>query len=74
MRYETCHTCAVAIVNDDLSGLEDHFWGDDMDRIVASIESMGLVTLVNTERSAGYFSCYVCDQICLGEMSTFEQV
>lgn len=74
MRFETCHSCAVAIVNDDLSGLENHFWGDEMDQVVASIISMGLVTMTNTERSAGYFPCYVCDQVCLGEMSTFETV
>ena len=72
MRFETCHTCAVAIVNDDLSGLENNFWGDEMDQVVASIISMGLVTMTSKERSAGYFSCYVCDQVCLGEMATFE--
>lgn len=72
MTFETCHTCAVAIVNDDLSGLEYSHWGEEMDRIVASIESMGLVTMIKEERAGGYFECFVCDEVCIGEMATFE--
>lgn len=74
MNYNTCNACAVALVNGDLSVLEYSNGIEDMDRIVASIESLGLVTLVKTEDHGGYFYCYVCDDVCLGEMSTFEEV
>ena len=72
MTFNTCDHCAVAIENGDLSGLESFYGIEDMARIVASIESMGLVTLVETIDPGFYFECFVCDETCLGEMSTFE--
>ena len=72
MNFHTCDHCAVALVNGDLSGLEYFYGVEKMDRIVASIESMGLVTLVETIDLGSYFECFVCDETCLGEMSTFE--
>lgn len=74
MTFETCHHCAVALVNDDLSGLEYSNGIEDMARIEASIESMGMVTMIKEERAGGYFECYVCSEICLGDMATFENV
>jgi len=74
MTYQTCDYCAVALVNGDLSGL-DYFYGvEDMARIEASIEAMGLVTLVDTKDTGRYFDCFVCGETCLGDMSTFEEV
>lgn len=67
--FYTCHGCAVALVNGDLSALED---SNDAARIVASIESMGLVTMTETIDPGWHFDCYVCDEVCLGEMVTFE--
>ena len=72
MNYNTCGHCAVAIENGDLSGLESFYGVEDMARIVASIESMGLVTLVETIDPGFYFECFVCDETCLGEIFTFE--
>lgn len=72
MSYQTCDYCAVAIENGDLSGLEFFYGVEDMARIEASIESMGLVTLVETLDTGCYFDCFVCDEVCLGEMFTFE--
>ena len=72
MNYNTCDHCAVALVNGDLSGLEYFYGVEDMARIVASIESMGLVTLAETIDTGCYFDCYVCDEVCLGNMYTFE--
>lgn len=72
MIFNTCDHCAVAIENGDLSGLEFFYGVEDMARIEASIESMGLVTLVETIDTGCYFDCYVCSEICLGEMFTFE--
>lgn len=74
MTFNTCHTCAVAVVNDDLSGLEYSHWGEEMDLIVASIEAMGWVTLTKTVDRGWYFDCFVCSEVCLGEMATFERV
>lgn len=74
MTYNTCNACAVALENCDLSGLEYSNGIEDMNRIVASIESMGLVTLVDTKDTGGYFDCFVCSEICLGKMFIFEQV
>lgn len=74
MNFETCHGCAVALVNCDLSGLEDNNGAEDMARIVASIESMGLVTMIREEYAGRYFECFICGQNCIGEMATFERV
>ena len=74
MIFNTCDYCAVALVNGDLSGLEFFYGVEDMARIVASIESMGLVTLVETKDLGSYFGCFVCGETCLGEMSTFEEM
>lgn len=74
MTYNTCDYCAVALVNGDLSGLEFFYGVEDMARIEASIESMGLVTLVETIDTGCYFDCYVCGETCLGEISTFEEM
>lgn len=74
MIFETCNTCAIALVNCDMSGLEYSHGIEDMDRIVASIESMGLVTMTKAEANSGYFECFVCGQICLGDKSFFERV
>ena len=72
MTFNTCGHCAVAIENGDLSGLESFYGIEDMARIVASIESMGWVTLVETIDPGFYFECFVCDETCLGEIFTFE--
>lgn len=74
MTYQTCDHCAVALVNGDLSALEDSNSIEDMASIVASIEAMGLVALVDTKDPRSYFECFVCSEVCLGDMSTFEQV
>lgn len=74
MTFYTCHTCAVAVVNDDLSGLEYSNGIEEMDLIVASIEAMGLVTMTKKENNGGYFDCFVCSEVCLGEMATFERI
>ena len=72
MKYQTCGHCAVAIENGDLSGLESFYGIEDMARIVASIESMGLVTMIESIDPGWYFDCFVCSEICLGEMFIFE--
>ena len=72
MIFNTCDHCAVAIENGDLSGLESFYRVEDMARIVASIESMGLVTMIESIDTGCYFDCYVCDEVCLGEMFIFE--
>lgn len=74
MNFNTCDHCAVALVNGDLSGLEYFYGIEEMARIEASIESMGWVVMTETVDLGHYFTCFVCDEICLGEMSTFEQV
>ena len=74
MNFNTCGHCAVAIENGDLSGLESFYGVEDMTRIVASIESMGLVVITDTIDTGCYFDCYVCDEVCLGNMYTFEEV
>lgn len=74
MKYQTCDHCAVALANGDLSGLEYFYGIEDMNSIVASIESMGLVTLVDTKDTGGYFECFVCSEVCLGQMAIFEEV
>ena len=72
MRYQTCGHCAVAIENGDLSGLKSFYGIEDMARIVASIESMGLVTMIESIDPGWYFDCFVCSEICLGEIFIFE--
>lgn len=72
MIFNTCNSCAVAVVNDDLSALEDSHGIEDMARIEASIESMGWVAMTETVDLGHYFTCYVCDEVCLGEMFIFE--
>ena len=72
MIFNTCGHCAVAIENGDLSGLESFYGIEDMDRIEASIESMGWVAMTETVDLGHYFTCYVCDEVCLGEMFIFE--
>ena len=74
MIFNTCDHCAVAIENGDLSGLEFFYGVEDMARIEASIESMGWVTMTETVDLGHYFTCYVCDEVCLGEMYTFEEM
>ena len=74
MSYNTCDYCAVALENGDLTGLEFFYDDEKMAQIEASIESMGLVTLVETIDPGYYFDCYVCGETCLGEISTFEEV
>lgn len=74
MSYNTCNACAVALVNGDLSALEYSNGIEDMARIEASIEAIGLVTLVKTEDPGSYFECFICDDVCLGNMSTFAEV
>ena len=72
MTFNTCSHCAVALVNGDLSGLEYFYDDEKMAQIEASIESMGLVTMTEALDPGYYFDCFVCDEVCLGEMSTFE--
>ena len=72
MKYQTCGHCAVAIENGDLSGLESFYGVEDMARIVASIESMGLVTMIESIDPGWYFDCFVCSEVCLGEIFIFE--
>ena len=72
MKYQTCGHCAVAIENGDLSGLGSFYGIEDMARIVASIESMGLVTMIESIDPGWYFDCFVCSEVCLGEMFIFE--
>ena len=74
MSYNTCNACAVALVNGDMSALEYSNGIEDMARIEASIEAMGLVTLVDTKDTGGYFECFVCGEICLGKMAIFGEV
>ena len=72
MKYQTCGHCAVAIENGDLSGLKSFYGVEDMERIEASIESMGLVTMIESIDPGWYFDCFVCSEICLGEIFIFE--
>ena len=74
MNFQTCDYCAVALENGDLTGLEYFYGVEDMNSIVASIESMGLVTLVDTKDTGGYFECFVCSEACLGKTYIFEEV
>ena len=74
MNFYTCHACAVALVNGDLSALEDSNGVEDMARIEASIDAMGLVALSKTVDHGWYFDCFVCDEVCSGAMSIFESV
>lgn len=74
MTYETCHECAVALVNGDMTSLEYSHCSDVMDRIVATMEVMPLVTLVEEHEAAGYFECYVCGEVCLGTVAKFKEV
>ncbi len=74
MTYNTCDHCAVALVNGDLTGLEFFYGVEDVARIEDRIESMGLVTLTETLDPGYYFDCFVCEEVCLGEISTFEEM
>ena len=74
MVFHVCSHCAVALENGDLSGLESFYGDEGMARIVASIESMGLVAMTETIDPGWWFDCDLCDETCLGEICTFERV
>lgn len=70
MAFQVCSHCAAALVNGDLSGLET----EDVARIEARIEAMGLVAMTETIDPGWYFDCDVCEETCLGEICIFEPV
>lgn len=74
MAFHVCSHCAAVLVNDDLSGLEFSYGAEDVARIEARIESMGLVAMTESVDPGWYFDCDLCEETCLGEICTFEQV
>lgn len=74
MAYQVCSHCAAVLVNGDLTSLEFSFGAEDMARIEARIESMGLVTMTETVDPGWWFDCDLCEETCLGEICTFERV
>lgn len=68
--FTACDTCAVVVVNGD-----DSVWSDWADEDKASAESaieyIGMYDAYEVEDSGGYFDCFVCDEVCLGDEYTF---
>lgn len=68
--FNTCHNCAVVIVNGDDSVWSD--WSDeDKASASAAIEVIGMYDSYEAEDSGGYFDCFVCSEVCLGDEYTF---
>lgn len=68
--FTTCTTCAVVIVNGDDSVWED-MTPDERASADAALEAMGWVSAQQID-FGGYFTCFVCDEVSLGERSVFE--
>ena len=63
-----CHSCAVAITNDDFSAM-----CTGTEQIVrASIEAAGYGTLIEND-PGGYFDCWFCNETSIGISFLFEQ-
>ena len=68
--FNTCHSCAVVIVNGDDSAWED--WSEeDKSSALSAIEYIGMYDSYDVEDSGRYFDCFVCDEVCLGDEYTF---
>lgn len=70
--FTTCTTCAVVVVNGDDSVWED-MTPDERAAADASLESIGMYE-DHTIESVGYFDCFVCDQVSIGECHEFTTV
>lgn len=67
--FTTCTTCAVVVVNGDDS-VWDHMTHDQRTSAVAALEAIGMYE-EHTVGHAGYFECFVCDEIHVGTRHTF---
>lgn len=70
LAYHVCDTCTVVLSNADTSGIDD----EDLDRITANVEALGLVAHLGTFDQYGYWSCAVCGYDTIGDSNVFEQV
>lgn len=64
-----CHTCAVAVENADMTGIDDR----DLATVEESIDRMGWVAVTNVQESMN-FDCGCCEQKCIGTAYTVEPV
>lgn len=64
-----CDNCAVGIENADDSVWED-LTPDERAAVDATIEAMGLGT-ISLGIDQGYYRCYVCSQVAIGETHLF---
>ena len=70
--FTTCTTCALVVVNGDDSVWED-MTSDERSSADAALEVIGMYddhTIDNT----GYFDCFVCDEVAIGDCHAFTTV
>lgn len=67
--FNVCASCAVAIENDDFSAMDN----ETEAKVRVSIELMGFVSLSN-HSFPGYFDCFACDEVCIGEGYKAKQI
>ncbi|XAO35596.1 hypothetical protein SEA_MORGANA_162 [Gordonia phage Morgana] len=66
--YLACGTCAVAVENGDDSGIAEA----DIAVVEASIEAAGRITYQGNRGSTGYFDCWFCEEVVMGDPAIFE--
>lgn len=65
--YKACDSCAVALVNADMSHMDD----DTRETFGPNAEAAGWVTMERHEEGAGYFDCWFCGETALGDLYIF---
>ena len=78
--FTVCDECSAAITNDDWTAIDEYCESeeesiDEHSRRLASVESMGLVTMSHRlnggtiesgHYNPGYFTCHVCGAVEIG--------
>jgi hypothetical protein len=71
MIYYVCDACAVAICNDDYSGMDE----ESITSLVAWLEVVGMLANEGeSDKSLGYWNCNGCNAVEIGTANTFESV
>lgn len=67
--YHVCNSCAVAILNDDYSGMEDD---TDYPRVTTFVETVGNLVDAGMADMPGYWECESCNQVDIGSAHALE--
>lgn len=65
----TCHQCAVAVTNQDTSGMDE----DTLARVTANLERLGFLAHVGTTDPGGYWQCDLCWGAIIGPGETYQE-